>query len=248
MTEIRQNQIPYPRPTKLSDPNYDFSPEECAAILAVPDEKMGFQELRNIFQSYLPAGTYEECAYFIPRVLRFLDERDKEVCDLADDFLIWVGESKADLERDGLFVPISHHLQELLRDCLSELRIQLDPILGREVPYPIDYGLVESLIDGLNRVRNGKSPFDRAATPIVIDTIGSLQDEVAISWFAIFVSFFEKGLFQYGEPIDTPIYEMLTDLSRIDKAIDFINSDAFHDKRLSVFWKNWSWKGAFLAQ
>ena len=91
MTEIRQRQIPYPRPTKLSDPNYDFSPEECAAILAVPDEKMGFQELRNIFQSYLPAGTYEECAYFIPRVLRFLDERDEEVCDLADDFLIWGG-------------------------------------------------------------------------------------------------------------------------------------------------------------
>ena len=35
---------------------------------------------------------------------------------------------------------------------------------------------------------------------------------------------------------------------KIDKAIDFINADAFHDKRLSVFWKNWSWKGAFLAQ
>ena len=93
MMEILQNQIPYPRPAKLSDPHYDFTPEECAPILAVPDEKMGLQELREIFQCYLPAGTYEECAYFIPRALRFLDERDEDVCDLADDFLVWVGES-----------------------------------------------------------------------------------------------------------------------------------------------------------
>ena len=71
MTEIRQKQIPYRRPSKLSDPGCDFTPEECAAILAVPDERMGFRELGSIFQSYLPAGTYEECAYFIPRVLRF---------------------------------------------------------------------------------------------------------------------------------------------------------------------------------
>lgn len=50
MTEILQKQIPYPRPTKLSDPNYDFTPEECVAILAVPDERMGFRELGSIFR------------------------------------------------------------------------------------------------------------------------------------------------------------------------------------------------------
>lgn len=247
MTEIQQNQIPYPRPTKLSDPDCDFGAEECVAILAVPDEKMGFQELRSIFQSYLPAGTYEECAYFIPRVLQFLDDRNEDVSDLADDFLVWVGEYKADLEKDGLFVPIRLHLQELLRASLSELRIQLDPIPGREVPYPIDDELVQSLIVGLNRVRrNGSRPFDMAATPIVLDAVGTLRDEIAISWFAIFASLLEKGLFHYGEPIDTPVGEMLTDLSRIAKVRDFINADDFHDKRLASFWKNWYWKGVFL--
>ena len=95
MTEILQKQIPYPRPTKLSDPNYDFTPEECAAILAVPDERMGFRELGSIFQSYLPAGTYEECAYFIPRVLRFLDDRGDDASDIADNFLDWVAVQKS---------------------------------------------------------------------------------------------------------------------------------------------------------
>ena len=119
MTEIRQKQIPYPRPTKLSDPNYDFTPEECAAILAVPDERMGFRELGSIFQSYLPAGTYEECAYFIPRVLRFLDDRGDDASDMADNFLDWVAEQKAELESDGLLLPICVHLQELMLPSMT---------------------------------------------------------------------------------------------------------------------------------
>ena len=71
--------IPYPRPARLSDPGHDFTPEECAAILAVPDDRLGWPELGEIFQSYLPAGDYAECAYFIPRALRFLDERARDI-------------------------------------------------------------------------------------------------------------------------------------------------------------------------
>ena len=134
----------YPRPAKLSDPCHDFSPEECAAILAVPDEKMGVLELRNIFQSYLPAGTYNECAYFIPLALRFLDNRGENASDLAADFLVWA------------------------------------------------------------------------------------------------------GILDFGEPIDAPIYEMLTDEARIAKVRDFICAGTFHDRRFSIFWEKWSWKGAFL--
>ncbi len=236
----------YPRPVKLSDPCHDFSPEECAAILAVPDEKMGVLELRNIFQSYLPAGTYNECAYFIPLALRFLDNRGENASDLADDFLVWAGEYKTDLEKDGLFTPIRVHLQKLLRACLSELRIQLDPVPGWDVPCPIDEPLVESLIFGLNRVHDGRKVFDLAATQIVLDTIGALQDEVSVSWFAIFASFLEHGVLDFGEPIDAPIYEMLTDEARIAKVRDFICAGTFHDRRLSIFWEKWSWKGAFL--
>ena len=226
---------PYPRPVKLSDPCHDFTPEECTAILAVPDEKMGVLELRSIFQHYLPAGTYTECAYFIPLALRFLDNRGENANDLADDFLVWAGENKTDLEADGLFTPIRLHLQKLLKVCLSELRVQLDPVPGKDVPYPIDEPLVESLVFGLNRVRDGRNYFDSAATQIVLDAIGTLRDEVAVSWFAIFASFLENDVLDFGEPIDAPIYGMLTDETRIAKARDFIRAGSFHDRRLSVF-------------
>ena len=39
--------IPYPRPARLSDPGHDFTPEECAAILAVPDDRLGWPEFRS---------------------------------------------------------------------------------------------------------------------------------------------------------------------------------------------------------
>lgn len=102
--------IPYPRPARLSDPGHDFTPEECAAILAVPDDRLGWPELGEIFQSYLPAGDYAECAYFIPRALRFLDERGGDASDVADNFIAWAGEQKRELDADGLFAPIRDHL------------------------------------------------------------------------------------------------------------------------------------------
>ena len=80
---------------------------------------MGFRELGSIFQSYLSAGTYEECAYFIPRVLRFLDDRGDDASDMADNFLDWVAEQKAELESDGLLLPICVHLQELMLPSMT---------------------------------------------------------------------------------------------------------------------------------
>lgn len=112
--------IPYPRPARLSDPGHDFTPEECAAILAVPDDRLGWPELGEIFQSYLPAGDYAECAYFIPRALRFLDERGREASDVADNFIAWAGEQKRELDADGLFAPIRDHLVAPLFECLAD--------------------------------------------------------------------------------------------------------------------------------
>ena len=169
---------------------------------------------------------------------------------MADSFLVWVAEQKAELESDGLLRPICVHLQELLRSCLSELRFQMDPLPGKDVPYPIDCSLVESLIVGLNRTRlvNGKyRPFGNAATPIILDAVGTIKDGVAASWFAIFASLLERGVFHLGEEIDAPIYDMLTDEARIVKACHLVCEASRNDRQFAAFWRRWYWKGAFLT-
>ena len=233
MTEITQNLIRYPRPTRLSDPGCDFTPEECAAILAVPDDRLGWPELGNIFQGFLPAGTYEECAYFIPHAVRFIDERGDCASDLAKNFLDWAGEQRVELEADGLFAPIRAHMQELLRACLSEFRIRFGTRPGRNVPSPADASLVESLVLGLNGTPRGYGtcPFGKAATPVVLDAVGGLRDAAAAAWFAEFSS----PQFLMGDELDAPLYEMLSDASNIARAKALLQDVILRDSPLADY-------------
>jgi hypothetical protein len=69
---------------------------------------------------------------------------------------------------------------------------------------------------------------------------------VAASWFAIFASLLERGVFLLGEEIDAPIYDMLTDETRIAKACHLVREASRNDRQLAAFWRRWCWKGAFL--
>ena len=233
--------IPYPRPARLSDPGHDFTPEECAAILAVPDDRLGWPELGEIFQSYLPAGDYAECAYFIPRALRFIDERGGDASDVADNFIAWAGEQKRELDADGLFAPIRDHLVALLRECLSGFRIEFGPAKGKDAPFPADSDLAETLIVSLNRSspRTGEYPFGKAATPVFLDTVGRLRSLSDASWFAHFASWLERGIFHNGEVIDAPLFECLTDENNAVRARDILREGVRRDPSLAACWAKW---------
>ena len=111
-------QIPYSRPTRLSNPFKDFTEDELSRILSVKDLEMGWPELACIFQSYLPAGTYEECAYFIPLALKFI-QNGNEAPSLIQDFLLWCDHNYAKLEADKLLKPILETFHEHFGKILS---------------------------------------------------------------------------------------------------------------------------------
>ena len=83
---------------------------------------------------------------------------------------------------------------------------------------------------------NGKyRPFDNAATPIILDAVGTLKDGIAASWFAIFASLLEQDVFLVGETIDAPISDMLTDEAKLAKACRLVRDASRNDGRLAAF-------------
>ena len=125
----------YERPKQLSDPYSDFDneedQEELRRILTVKDEDMGFKEFACIFQGVIPAGTYEECAYFVPVFLRFFrNNRDTvaaEKCELisALDYMMeWSNCYYCDLKRDGFWRRIIYAMEStfsyLTREHIDE--------------------------------------------------------------------------------------------------------------------------------
>jgi hypothetical protein len=100
-------EIPYPKPTTLSDPYFDWhgSPQ-LAEILATDPAELGRDEFATIFYQNLPAANYEEGCYYVPY---FLDHYQK-AADFSspnlEGFFWFIDHFRAKFEQDGLLTPI----------------------------------------------------------------------------------------------------------------------------------------------
>lgn len=114
--------VPYSKPHQLSDPFFDFMGCDLDRILQTPEAELGWGELSWIFNSYLPAGNYPECAYYLPYALEFI--QTEEGYELIANVLIWLSEYQDDLRRDGLLEPVLDVLETMCVDWLSQFELK----------------------------------------------------------------------------------------------------------------------------
>jgi hypothetical protein len=108
--------LPYKRPKKFSDPFHDFSEASLEELLATTDKEMSRIHYQQILGPHLPAGTYEESAYFLPQAFDRLLTHDDDALDLAPSLIWFSSEYAAQLGRDGALAACC----ERLRACLSQ--------------------------------------------------------------------------------------------------------------------------------
>jgi hypothetical protein len=94
--------VPYARPSKLSDPYSDFTPELLDELLSIPDEKLELTHLRSLLGPFLPAGTYSESIYFLPYAFNHLRKHEDNALDLTTSVTWFISEYANQLEADGL--------------------------------------------------------------------------------------------------------------------------------------------------
>lgn len=115
------------RPLSLSDPDEDFqAPVDCRwreETVAKAVEELSSTDLQIIFQSIMPAGTFEECLYYYPFALeRFslslAQPPQEEInADLLDNLLAWTVQNQKRLEAYGLL--------HLSMKCILDIYAQL---------------------------------------------------------------------------------------------------------------------------
>lgn len=108
----------------LSDPGSDFTSEEDQAYLRSIEAKQGKgltgEELHCVFQSYLPAGTTQECCSYLNALYQlFRTPQDAWSGEVWDDVLwIWLYKSQAELEQLNQFQRIPEELRRVVHDSL----------------------------------------------------------------------------------------------------------------------------------
>ena len=138
----------YPKPTRLSDPGSDFSPEELNRILSKADSELDWADFDRLFFGKMPAGTYEEVRYYIPLACAYI-ENQCDACNFFEHFSIWIEDNYARLKEDGLIAPVVSAFHALFRKATSSFELEYN---GDQAVYPVDCASVESVLEALFRL------------------------------------------------------------------------------------------------
>ncbi len=97
----------YPLPRQFSDPYNDwFEDPGPPKLLRRDPRSLDAGELAYLFNSWLPAGTFEEMAAYVPHALRLLEADDPQegAAYLLDQLIIWCEVEKNALAREPAFL------------------------------------------------------------------------------------------------------------------------------------------------
>lgn len=107
--------LPHPRPQSLSDPFHDHTQEYLQSLLATPDDDLTWHDYQMLLGPFLPAGTYEESAYFLPLAFDHLLSCEDNSLDLVGSLVWFTSEYSYQLDRDGVL----DVARSKLRQCLD---------------------------------------------------------------------------------------------------------------------------------
>ena len=138
----------FEKPTRVSDPGGDFSPEELNRILSKEDAELDWADFDRLFFGKMPAGTYEEVRYYIPLACAYI-ENQCDACDFLEHFSIWIEDNYARLKEDGLVDPVVSAFHNLFRKATSSFDLEYN---GDHAVYPAACASVESVLDAMFRL------------------------------------------------------------------------------------------------
>lgn len=152
---------------RLSDPNRDFyRPEDqeyLRSIEAKQGKRLTGEELHCIFQSYLPAGTPQECCAYLPALYQhFRTPQNSWADEIWDDILwIWLHRERAALEQLNQYQRITEELHRIVHDTLIPAEWQ--PERGPDEIYRRTSMLISWMA----------SPWGMEEMPQILDTLAT---------------------------------------------------------------------------
>ena len=213
----------YPRPPRLSDPWGDFTPEELEAIIRKRDADLTDMDLRNIFQSILPAGEYHECVYFLPLALERIVKPAGD-SDLACDVLSWIGDSAEELKADGLWDELLTFIEDFFAELTSSFVLRAEG-------YPENCAMIDNMIEELNCDRNG---FGNLGDRLMRKHLGAADTYPRAAWLV----YLAECQHYYGIWQSEYLRSIAEDRSLLKKAYDTIVSNVVEDDRLLDYWSS----------
>jgi len=227
----------YSRPRKLSDPHADFTPDMLEGLLHKDDSELGWEEYAWLLGPHLPAGTYEEVVYFLPKAFSHLKHHEEDALDLVDAVFGFCSRNIERLRDDGLESAVEQQIMECLKHWAREFRVKhYDAGMCAEKGWRLDY---------FDTVKNTETICEGTTVLAKFETLSPLAIEFTrflafhngeitrASWFIEL----SRARFDVYRPPDLPeIQRLLSDRDMLREACEVIGPEAREQNY--TYWRN----------
>ncbi|HVU14627.1 MAG TPA: hypothetical protein VHD90_25300 [Phototrophicaceae bacterium] len=237
---ISNFRVKRPRPKKLSDPEYDFTPKLLKELLAVPDNQLEIRHYINLLGPYLPAGTYDESVYFLPGAFRYLVVLDDggQAMSLVHAIIGFISMNQRYLQDDDILETVRDCVRECLEHWTKQFQIvhydrEASQKKGWGIPY-FDYVKnTEIVAAAINDLVDFKAHVD-LAEEFVKALADNTSDSVKAAWFL------EYARTQFDPvrqpPPHKPITRLITDTERLRKAAKLVREHVNLTESSPTYW------------
>jgi hypothetical protein len=179
--------LPYPRPQTLSDPFHDNTPDRLASLLGTDDDDLQWHDYQMLLGPFLPAGTYEESAYFLPLAFDYILSHDDQSADLIPSLVWFVSEYSPQLQRDRALDSARSRISDCLDQWTSRFIVMHDDGAacrkkGWNIRYRDHVPQSATVIEALNCLVRFKRHEDLAVS-FFLDLANAESDPVKSAWF-----------------------------------------------------------------
>ncbi len=173
----------YSRLPTLSDPFHDFDSEEDKLHLQQICRKsidcFGWEELCRIFQGCFPAGTFEECIYYLPKALEFIDSDAAPSSDMVDNLSFWMANDSIyqKLNEAKLFDEILIFFTELFQKKTQEFIFEANG-------YPKNINLISTIVESFNHSKDFifKNIYDNFGDILIQKSLFPIDNDKKMKW------------------------------------------------------------------
>jgi hypothetical protein len=113
----------YGRPRVLSDPFHDNTPATLRDLLSKADSDLRWGDFKTLLGPHLPAGTYEQVAYFLPLAFDRIRADKTVALDLCSSLVWFCSEYQEQLAADKVVDTARDQLLDLLRQWTSRFNV-----------------------------------------------------------------------------------------------------------------------------
>lgn len=83
------------KPTNLSDPYHDYGKRYLEKILAKEDSELNAIDYRDLLNANVPAGTFDEVAYYLPLSINYLCSKSEDQLEMINSWVDFLYENRS---------------------------------------------------------------------------------------------------------------------------------------------------------